>query len=431
VTIAEKLDRMDLTDAPFGKRAGVRFVQFLLGFFQQFKQDKVVIRAQGLAYGSLLAFVPLVAVLFALFSAFSKFGDIREKVQTMIFSQFLPARHDEIGTYIDQFTANTGKLGFLGFVALTFTAVLLLNNIEKNFNEVWAVGDKRKLVAKIMAYTSVIVFGTIFLGASVSISAKVQALLATEGLLEIGLLTKLYTLSFPLLFTFFAFLLMFKVIPHANVKIPSAAIGALVASFLFELGKALFAKSVASSAKYSVVYGALALLPIFLVWLYYVWIIILIGLEVTYTHQHFWALVANRVFKNPTGRERIGLALKFFSVIAQRFHKGEKPPTNEDLADEFLLPIEAVDTTTSRLIDREIVRKTVDSSDDEGLLPGRSLDSIKVTDVIQAVFESEDESISAEKPLEKSVDSLLENFSTAGYDKIGNLTILEYLRSIK
>ena len=149
-------------------RRRILFVRIL---WEQMHHDKVPIRASGLSYATLLATVPLVAVLFALFSAFAAFDDLTMRVRDLLFAQVLPTRQDEIIAYIYQFTANTSKLGFIGFAFLIITSILLLDSIEKSFNEIWHVRSSRRLINKITAYTSVLVFAAVFIGASMSISA--------------------------------------------------------------------------------------------------------------------------------------------------------------------------------------------------------------------------------------------------------------------
>ena len=153
----------------------IRGWHFLLALWGQINHDKVVIRASGLAYVSLLALVPLVAVLIAIFTAFGALDDLRMRVEEFLVSQFLPTRQDEIAAYLNDFVNNAKELGFLGFAFLTITAILLLDSIESNFNDIWHVRERRRIVNKVTAYTSVLVLGSLFLGTSLSVSARISA----------------------------------------------------------------------------------------------------------------------------------------------------------------------------------------------------------------------------------------------------------------
>ena len=108
--LKENLRHLDLSTLTLPRRAVVRLVQFVIGLWEQFNRDKVIIRASGLAYSSLLATVPLIAVIFAVLAAFGALDELQVKVQNFLFSNFLPTQHDEIVSLFDQFTGNTTKL---------------------------------------------------------------------------------------------------------------------------------------------------------------------------------------------------------------------------------------------------------------------------------------------------------------------------------
>ena len=229
------LHRLDVSVLPRWEQAAVRFLQFLQALWAQQNHDKVVIRASGLAYSSLLAAVPLVAVGFAMFSAFGAFDDVKQKVQEFLFSQFLPTSQDEIVLYFNQFADSASKLGLIGFLFLVLAAILLLDNIESNFNNIWNVTTHRKFIAKITSYTSVLVFGTLFLGASLTMSARIKAAFFRDIPFDPGTLEKIGAWAFPLFLTFLAFLLMYLVIPFTRVRLKSALLGALIGGVLWEL----------------------------------------------------------------------------------------------------------------------------------------------------------------------------------------------------
>ena len=346
-----------------------------------------------------------------------------------ILMQFVPTRSDEILLYLDKFTANVQALGLVGLIAFLFTAVMLLDNIEKNFNGIWQVSRKRKFFNKLTAYTTLLVFGTFFIGASFSITAKIKTYLSSYGLGNVGFFAKFGYGFFPFFLTFMAFLLMYKVIPYTKVKLRSAVVGAMVGSLLWELAKNGFWNWAGVMVKNDKIYGSLALIPTFLIWLYITWMIVLVGLEIAYTHQNFTALIDNRIYRNPSGRDRLGLALKFFSYIAKLFHKGQTPPASEDLADRFDLPIEVTENYLALLIERNLVHEI--SGETEGFVPSQSLDKITVKDVLNAVFLDKINSKVRDELLEQTVESTLDKFETGAYGSIGDTTMLEFLEEFK
>ncbi len=427
--VINHLNRLDVRDLPWWEGGLVRFLQFVQATWQQVSRDKVVIRASGLAYSSLLAAVPLVAVAFAMFSAFGAFDDIKQRVQEFLFSQFLPTSQNEIAEYVNQFADSASRLGLIGFLFLVLAAILLLDNIESNFNNIWHVTSPRRFIAKITSYTSVLVFGTLLLGASITISARLKAALFRDIPFDPGTLEKIGTWVFPLALTFLAFLLMYLVIPYTRVQLRSALLGAFIGGIFWELGKNVFANSVGVSVRYSTIYGSLAVIPIFLIWLYITWIIVLLGLEISFVHQHFAALVRNRSAGGRDDCDRVPTGLQIYSLIARRFHKGLDPPSADELSRRFLVATGSVDSHIDRLVDAGLARRVAVRSGIEGVVPARSLGEVRVADVIAAFIPMGDEEM-RRRPIELAVEDIVASFRDAGFEAVGATTFLDLVTGL-
>ena len=408
----------------------MRFLQFVVAAWQQFSRDKVVIRASGLAYSSLLAAVPLVAVGFAMFSAFGAFDDIKQRVQELLFSLFLPTSQDEIAAYLNQFADGASKLGLIGFLFLVVAAILLLDNIESNFNDIWHVTTRRRLILKVTSYTSVLVFGTLFLGASLTMSARIKTALYSGALFDPGTLEKVGAWVFPLLFTFLAFWIMYLVIPFTRVQLRSALIGALVAGVFWELAKNLFASSVGHSVRYSAIYGSLAVIPIFLIWLYITWIIVLAGLEIAFTHQHFAALVRSSAAGGREQEDRAVIGLQLYLHIARRFHAGKDPPTADELSRRFLVSTGSVDRHLDRLVTAGLARRVAVGSGSEGVVPSRPPDQVRVCEVIETFLPRADEEY-RRRPIERVSLSVINEVREAGLAVMGEGTVADLLERLE
>ncbi len=428
--VINHLHRLDVRALPLLERASVRFIQFVQATWGQLHRDKVVIRASGLAYSSLLAAVPLVAVGFALFSAFGAFDNAKQKVQDFLFTQFLPTSQEEILQYFNQFTEGTSKLGLIGFLFLVLTSILLLDNIESNFNQIWHVTTRRRFIAKITSYTSVLVFGTLLLGASITMSARIKSMLFRDVPFDLGTLERFGVWLFPLFFAFLAFWLMYLIIPFTRVKMKSALLGAAIGSILFELSKSLFAGSIGVSVRYSTIYGSLAVVPIFLIWLYIMWIIVLLGLEIAFVHQHFAALVRSRATGERDECDRVPTGLQLFTLIAQHFHEGKEPPTLDELSSRFLVATGSVDNHLDILAKAGLVRRVAVGSGSEGVVPARPLDDIKLAQVIAAFVPMGDDEI-RQRPIELKVEEIVSGFREAGFDTVGEVTALELVTGLE
>ncbi|MCU0234337.1 MAG: YihY family inner membrane protein [Thermoanaerobaculales bacterium] len=424
--ILENRHRLDLRGLSWWERALLRTLQFSAATWHQARRDRILIRASGLAYSSLLAAVPLVAVGFALLSAVGAFDDVKLKVQKLLFSLFLPASHDEIAFYLDQFAGGAGKLGLVGFLFLVLTAVLLFDGIEASFNQVWHVRDRRRLVFKLSTYTSVLIFGTLLIGASLTISARIKTALFRGLLVDVGTIERIGSWLFPFVLTCLAFWLMYVVIPYTRVRRTSGLAGALFAGVLFELAKNLFASLVGRSVRYSALYGSLALVPIFLIWLYVTWIIVLIGLEVAFVHQHFAALVRSGARGERDLEMRPVVGLQLFLQLAHRFDSSRDPPTIDELSSRFLVATGVVESHLRCLVDAGLARWVESGAGETGVMPARPLDSLRVREVIEVFLPPDDEEF-RQRPIELVTLSVLEEVRKAGFAAVGETTVRDLL----
>ena len=418
--LRENIARLDLGTLTRVQRASVRLVQFLAGLWEQFNRDKVIIRASGLAYSSLLATVPLIAVIYSVLSAFGALDELKVMVQDFLLSNLLPTQHADLVDALDLFTTNTTKLGFFGFAFLALAAVLLLDSVESNFNNIYHVSSRRRLISKITAYTSVLVFGTLFIGASLSISARVETMLLRGVNVDLSWVTRQMSWLFPLVLAFLAFLLVFTVVPFTRVRFKSAVLGAASSAVLFEVSKYGFAAWVGQSVRYSTVYGSLAAVPIFLIWLYVVWIVVLLGLEVAFTHQHFLTLLRSRVIRGGPEGDRVGTGLRLFTLVAQRFDAGADPPTLDQLSRRLLVPMDAAEKRINRLAEAGLIRWVSVGSATEGIVPARPPDTVMVSEVIEA-FQPQLMDPGPNREVEEIVNDLMSEFLDAGHRQIEDM----------
>ena len=240
--------------------------------WRHFKQDRCFEEAASLGYTSLLAIVPLLAVVFGVASAFPVFDRWTGELQSFIFENFIPASGKQIQLYISGFLGSVSRLTLPGFFFLILTALLLMMRIEKAFNRIWRVPVARNLVNRIVMYWAVLTLGPMALGTATALSA--QPTFATFGLVS-GNSGALRSMGIFVL-TWLAFTLTFALVPNRRVKVLHAAIGALLSAILFSLAKTGFVIFI-SRASLNVIYGTLAAIPIFLFWLYLVWLVILLG----------------------------------------------------------------------------------------------------------------------------------------------------------
>jgi membrane protein len=240
--------------------------------WRHFSEDRLFDEAASLSYTSLLSMVPLLAVVFGVASAFPVFQQWSEQLQSFVFSNFVPASGDQIQAYLVVFLESVSGLTLPGTLFLILTALLLMVRIERAFNLIWRVPTARSIRNRVVMYWAVLTLGPLALGAAIALSAQ-----PVFEQVAVGVSTHSNWRAFGIFsLSWLAFTLMFLLVPNRRVHFSHAVVGAFVSALLFGLAKQAFVAYVAK-ASFNVIYGALATIPIFLFWLYLVWIVILLG----------------------------------------------------------------------------------------------------------------------------------------------------------
>ena len=240
--------------------------------WRHFGEDRLFDEAASLSYTSLLSMVPLLAVVFGVASAFPVFQQWSEQLQSFVFNNFVPASGDQIQSYLSGFLESVGKLTLTGTLVLILTALLLMVRIEQAFNLIWRVPTARSIGNRVVMYWAVLTLGPLALGSAFALSAQPVFEQMTLGASTDSFWRAVGIFSLSWL----AFTLMFLLVPNRRVRLSHAVVGAFLSALLFGLAKKAFVYFVAN-ASFNVIYGALATIPIFLFWLYLVWIVILLG----------------------------------------------------------------------------------------------------------------------------------------------------------
>ena len=245
-------------------------------FWQRFNQNKLTQAAGSLTYSTMLAIVPLIMVVFSIFSAFPVFNEVTGALKAFIFTNFAPSASDMVGQYIDEFVNNSKKMSAVGIISLIVVALMLINSIDRTLNSIWHDTETRPIFTSFAIYWLILTLGPLLVGVSIAASTYVKAMFESAANFSFGL--KL--LSFvPFLSTWFIFTLIYMVVPNKKVSIKHSAAGALIAAVFFTLGKQAFAWYIVTFPSYQLIYGAMATLPIMLLWIQLSWTVVLLGAQ--------------------------------------------------------------------------------------------------------------------------------------------------------
>lgn len=259
-------------------RRAADFVNFSRYALSRFYWDECMRAAASLTYTVLLALVPLTALVLAIFTAFPAFADLQDTAQQLIFDNFVPQVGEAVWENLESLAGNAGGLTAVGTIGLVVTSVLMLATIESSFNAIWHVKESRSWLTRLLTFWAVLTLTPLLFGASLSLGSR---LLNETRDVGGGFVVDMVSVVLPILLQIVGFALLYWIIPNRSVRWRDAAIGGLVAGILFELAKRLFALYLTTFPTYQTLYGALATIPIFLIWLYLVWSIALFGAVVT------------------------------------------------------------------------------------------------------------------------------------------------------
>ena len=285
----------------FIRNHGGDFSRFLLTRIQN---DRLKVTAGYLAYITLLSLVPMLAVIFAMMSAFPMFAELRETIQHFVFANFVPAAGDVVQEKIQSFVDNASKTTAIGVAALAFTAILLISAIDQNFNYIWRATEKRRLSVAFATYWMILTLGPILVGASLVLTSYITTIRVFDNDV-LGLGGQLLSI-FPFILSTLMFVVFYMVVPNTRVKFSHAICGALVAGLLFEIAKRGFAFYIVKFPSYEAIYGTLATVPIIFVWVYLSWMVALLGAEITAGLGEYESLRSERFEDiNPDAEEEI------------------------------------------------------------------------------------------------------------------------------
>jgi len=257
------------------------YYRFIFFVWQRFVQLRCTESAAALSYTSLLSLVPLFAVIFAGFSSFSVFKDVFTEIQVFIFANLIPSSSELIQSHLNEFVGKASQLTFVGLSGLFLVALMLMRQIDKALNYIWGEHKAKNLMRTFLTYWAVLTLGPILMGASLMLTSYIVSLpMITSAADTIGARSHILLLT-PIIMTLLAFTLVYQVVPHSHVQFKHALVGGLTATIFFEVAKKGFALYVSYNTSYSNLYGALATIPIFLVWIYISWLVTLLGAVVT------------------------------------------------------------------------------------------------------------------------------------------------------
>ena len=353
--------------------------------FSRFKVDRCSENAAALTYMSLFALVPLMTVIYTMASAVPAFQGLEENIQAFLFENLMPDTNTEIQDYLSDFSRQAKNLTGFGIAFLVVTAVLMLRNVEQAFNHIWRTRENRSAVSSFLLYWAVLGLAPLTIGLALAISTYLNSFAARFGDLDLLGVGAMLLKMAPLLLSTIGFSFLYLAVPNCRVPYKHAVIGGFAAAAAFNIARSLFTQMVAGSS-YTLIYGAFAAVPLFLLWIYLSWNIVLMGGVLVHSMSAYQSL-------EQASRPPLLKALDALYLLWQRQKTGEPVKEIELLGSQHAV-VKGLDSETwSQLRDTFVEHKLISQNERGHYLLSRDLHTV--------TFWQLKEWINDELPLEK------------------------------
>lgn len=325
----------------------LQFVSFLSFLLRRFNEAQISRISGSLTFTTLLALVPLLTVVLAMLAALPAFKEISQSFNELIQAVIVPSGASVVASYLEEFKNQAARLTTIGIAMMILTSLMLLQTIEQTFNRIWHVRRRRSLWIKLPAYWALLTLGPILVG--LSFSASGYFFDHSSWSIQHPWLVSSLEFLWRLVLDGLALFLLYKLVPNRSVSSLHAFIGSFITAILLECAKSLFSVYIQNFNSYQLIYGAFAAIPVFLLWLYLLWSIILVGALIT-ANLTYWK---NSVFLSAHQPQfRFNRIIHILCLLAQSQAMGrhlrlsefrECSPMGEDELIEILEQLNEID----------------------------------------------------------------------------------------
>ncbi|MBN2349847.1 MAG: YihY family inner membrane protein [Bacteroidales bacterium] len=418
-----------LKDKPASKRFLFRQIKIFMLAIKGFNEDRVQLRASALTYYILLSVVPIFALVFGV----AKGLGFEEGLESWIRSR-ISAPQDAM-TWIINFAKGYlvnikgGFIAGIGSVVLIWSVMKVLGNIESAFNDIWQIKKSRVFARKFSDYISLIVIAPIliFVSSSVTVFLTDQVKSSSETLPLLGYIgpyLSVFVSLIPYILIWLVFTLLYIVMPNTKVFFRSALIAGIIAGTMFQLLQWGYFNFQSLLSGYRAIYGSFAALPLFLLWVYISWLIVLFGAEVSFANQNVEHYESELQSVNISFAMKKKFALLITYIVVKNFIEGSKPLTANEIAKKLDIPVRIANEIVYELLDANILSETITKEVKENAYqPAIDSSNLSVGYVINALdnigHKHIDLGITPEvKEINSILESLAEELKKSEYNKL-------------
>ncbi len=357
-----------------------RFVLLFYYSGREFLRDQCATKAAALTYFTMLSLVPFLVLVFVFFKTFGGESLIEEQIKPLIFTLLSTGTGEVISGSIDALLSQsrTGALGSLGFVFLVIVSFSLMDQIHFTLNAIWGERKNRPMLQRWIVYWASLTVLPLLVILSISFTAYLGSLQELRELSE-QVVPRTYNLV-PFILQGSAFLLLYIFLPKARVKFFAALSGAAVAAIVWEFVKKGYLFYTSNAISYNVIYGSLAVIPLFMIWLFITWMVILYGAEFAFAAQNYRVIRESRKRMNIPRQWFEALGLEIVMEATRRFKSDGRNLDPDKFAEERSLPGDLVRGAAYKLAATNILRQI-----DGEVILSRSPAELTVEDVVEAM----------------------------------------------
>jgi membrane protein len=362
------------------RNAVEHFILFWYYTGREFYRDQCSTRAAALTYFTLLSLIPLLVIIFVFVKNFGGETLIEGTVKPIIFKVLSTGSGEVASRSIDELIQRTssGTIGTLGFIFLLLTAFSLIQQMEFTINAIWAEKKARPLLQRLVFYWATLTIVPLLVGLSLSATAKISAFPQVQEIPH-QFLQHIYKLL-PLLLQGAAFYLIYKYMPRTKVRMIPAIAGAIVAAIIWELLKKAYLFYTTNALDYNLIYGSLAALPLFMIWLFISWMALLVGAEISFVLQNYRIINESRKTVLAPLQFYEALGLEILLEVTRCFLQGGCAFNPSDFAHRKKLPQYLVNATVDKLVSFGVV-----ASVEREIVLARDPEMLTVADALEAV----------------------------------------------
>ncbi len=362
MTIMEKINRLkrfithdlwflDIEKGVSGARK-VLFKELQMGLLviKLAQKNFLFSRASSLAFTTLLSLIPVLAILFMFFKAFG--GKLVEtRIKPLVYEYLTAGIGDDINRYLDTFlgSATVDTLGSIGFVFLLIAVYSILSSIESSFNAIWQVNKNRAPMEMLKTYLTLVFVTPVLMVVSIWLASRIQLIASIGNPVWMSIFSFVFFNFAPFVLVALVFLFLIKVMPNTQVKASSAMVGSLFGAICYTALKLLFITYTKLAVGYNVIYGSIAILPFFMLWIYFSWIIVLLSVQIVFVRQNVAGLThieKNEVYNR---MDHMAMATLIMIQIVRSFLDSKEPLSQQELSEALDIPLMDIRESISHL----------------------------------------------------------------------------------